>query len=133
MKEFNLEEALAGYPVIMYWMKPTSRTLISSSILGTMLRGIDFVVSDYRELDIPRNSLIYCDPPYRETTKYAHDFDHDIFWNWCREKREKGHKIFVSEYTCPEDFECVWEGKLVSSLTKDTGNKIGVERLFTIP
>lgn len=98
-----------------------------------MLRGIDFVVSDYRELDIPRNSLIYCDPPYRETTKYAHDFDHDIFWNWCREKREKGHKIFVSEYTCPEDFECVWEGKLVSSLTKDTGNKIGVERLFTIP
>lgn len=41
MKEFNLEEALAGYPVIMYWMKPTSRTLISSSILGSVLHYDD--------------------------------------------------------------------------------------------
>ncbi|PJC56904.1 hypothetical protein CO024_00620, partial [Candidatus Gracilibacteria bacterium CG_4_9_14_0_2_um_filter_38_7] len=44
-----------------------------------------------------------------------------------------GHSVFVSEYSAPDDFECVWEKKVKSSLSANGvcgGNKGSVERLF---
>ena len=70
--------------------------------------------------------------PYKSTTKYKDDFNHDKFYAWCREKRKEGHTIFVSEYWMPEDFKCVWQKEVNSSLTKDTGSKKAVEKLFTL-
>ena len=96
------------------------------------LRGVDFRRSSYDELDIPANSIIYCDPPYKGTTKYKDDFDHEPFYEWCRQKRKEGHQVFVSEYWMPDDFICVWSKEVNSSLTKDTGSKKGVEKLFTL-
>ena len=43
-----------------------------------------------------------------------------------------GHQVFVSEYSMPEDFKCVWQKEIVSSLTQDTGSKKAVEKLFTL-
>ena len=43
------------------------------------LQGVEFVHSDYQNLDIPDNSIVYCDPPYAGTTKYEDDFNHDEF------------------------------------------------------
>lgn len=95
------------------------------------LYGVEFLCSDYRELIIPPNSIIYCDPPYEGTTKYATGaFDHEEFWNWCDEKCVEGHIVFVSEYTAPDGWRCVWEKSVNNTLTKDTGSKKGVERLF---
>lgn len=94
------------------------------------IKGVKFVNEDYRNLKIPKNSFIYCDPPYEGTTKYKVDFDHKIFWQWCRFKASKGHILFVSEYKAPDDFKCVWSKELASSLTKNTGSKKGVEKLF---
>ena len=95
------------------------------------LQGIKLIHSDYTELQIPPNSLIYCDPPYANTTKYAIGaFDHDKFFEWCRSMEQKGHIVFVSEYQAPDDFECVYGKKIVSSLDKNTGGKFGVEKLF---
>lgn len=94
------------------------------------LQGIELVCCSYLELPIPPNSIIYCDPPYFGTTKYKDDFDHDLFWNWCREKVVDGHKVFVSEYAAPDDFVCVWGKKVNNSLTKNTGGKTGTEKLF---
>jgi DNA adenine methylase len=102
-----------------------------NNLLRQDLSGIDIRCCDYRKLDIPPNSLIYCDPPYRGTTKYKCSFDHDEFWQWCRDKQDEGHTVFVSEYAAPDDFSCVWEKKVCSSLTKDTGSKTNTERLFT--
>lgn len=96
------------------------------------LGGINFYHSAYDKLEIPKNSIIYCDPPYENTTKYKDKFDHSKFWDWCRRKRNDGHKIFISEYNAPDDFVCLWEKEIVSSLTKNTGSKKGIERLFTI-
>lgn len=97
------------------------------------LKGIEFVISDYRNLFIPDNSLIYCDPPYKNTTSYKDkNFDHDVFFDWCRLMRDKGHTVFVSEYSAPSDFECVWFKEINSSLTKDTGSKKGIEKLFRL-
>lgn len=95
------------------------------------LTDVKFVHSSYDELSIPPNSIIYCDPPYANTTKYkSDDFDHDKFWQWCRDKHNEGNRVFVSEYSAPDDFECVWQMEITSSLTKDTGSKKGVEKLF---
>ena len=94
------------------------------------LKGIEFKHSSYDELEIPSNSIIYCDPPYEGTTKYKDTFDYPKFWDWCREKSKEGHQVFISEYNAPTDFECIWEMKVNSSLTKDTGSKKATEKLF---
>lgn len=95
-----------------------------------LLQGVRLVNESYLDLQIPENSLIYCDPPYEGTTKYKDDFNHSEFWDWCRQKAKEGHIVFVSEYNAPNDFKCVWEKTIVSSLTKDTGSKVATERLF---
>lgn len=95
------------------------------------LNGVEFYCGSYDELKIPSKSLVYCDPPYQGTTEYKTvQFDYEKFWNWCRYMKNIGHTVFVSEYSAPDDFECVWEKRVNNSLTKQTGSKQGVEKLF---
>lgn len=96
------------------------------------LIGVDFVCSDYRHLDIPPSSVIYCDPPYLGTTNYGDSINHDEFWKWCESKVRDGHSVYVSEYTAPDRWKTIWEKKVSSSLTKDTGSKKAVESLFVL-
>ena len=99
------------------------------------LYGAYFRLASFDKLEIPRESIIYCDPPYEGTAKYKGndtELDHVAFWQWCREKKAEGHTIFISEYNAPEDFRCVWEKEVNSSLTKNTGAKKATEKLFTI-
>lgn len=115
--------------------KPQKRDYVNEAYKNALkqspkLQGVEFICSSYDELTIPPNSLIYCDPPYANTTKYRTDFDHAKFWEWCRTKTKAGHVVFISEYNAPDDFECVWQKSIVSSLTKDTGSKRGIEKLF---
>ena len=93
------------------------------------LKGVKFINSDYRSLDLPPNSLIYCDPPYEGTTKYKDGFNHTDFWQWCREKATEGHIVFVSEYNAPSDFECLWQKELATTISKQEGKK-DIEKLF---
>lgn len=95
------------------------------------LKGTLFSSIHYENLVIPDNSLIYCDPPYAGTTKYKYAFNHVAFWKWCDEKVKEGHKVFVSEYNAPLDWICVWQKQVNSSLTKNTGAKQAIEKLFT--
>ncbi|HBD92547.1 MAG TPA: adenine methyltransferase [Spirochaetia bacterium] len=94
------------------------------------IKEIIILNKNYWELDIPENSIIYCDPPYEGTTKYKDDFNHEKYWNWVREMINKGHEVFCSEYTAPEDFICVWEKKVNNNLDLNTGSKQGIEKLF---
>lgn len=98
---------------------------------SSMIQGVPFTCLDYRKIALPRNSVVYCDPPYEGTTKYKTPFCHETFWDWCRMVASSGHRLFISEYQAPDDFNCLWEGTVCSSLTKQTGSKLGVERLFT--
>ena len=93
------------------------------------LKGVKLVLSSYKELDIPPNSVIYCDPPYENTTSYKDAFNHSDFWQWCREKHTEGHKVYISEYSAPEDFECVWQKTLTTSFSTSKSIK-AVEKLF---
>ena len=101
-----------------------------NNILKQNLDGIKLVCCSYDALDIPANSVIYCDPPYNGTTKYKDSFDSDAFWQWCRDKAKEGHTVYVSEYNAPEDFKCIWEKQINSNLGGTS--KTATEKLFTI-
>lgn len=107
----------------------------AASAIQKQLLSLDGVIFKHKsvfDLSIPSKSTIYCDPPYRDTTKYRDSFDHEKFYKWCREKRNEGHSVFISEYWMPEDFKCVWEKEVNSSLTQETGSKKAVEKLFKL-
>jgi DNA adenine methylase len=93
---------------------------------------IEFIHSDYEILNLPKNSIIYCDPPYAKTTKYKNKkFDSEKLWEWCRAKTKEGHKVFISEYEAPNDFEEVWAKQIKKNLSTFTDTKLTTERLFT--
>lgn len=96
------------------------------------LKDVEFVNCSYQDLEIPKNSLIYCDPPYEGTTKYKDDFNHTEFWEWCRDKTKEGHKVFISEYNAPEDFKCVYEHELNNTLNNTAKTTKAIEKLFTL-
>jgi DNA adenine methylase len=96
------------------------------------LASVEFIQGSYEDLTIPDKSIIYCDPPYRNTTKYKDCIDYLHFYQWCRDRKADGHTIFISEYAMPDDFNCIWQKEQVSSLTRDTGSKRAIEKLFTL-
>lgn len=98
------------------------------------LKCVEFKNNSYNTLLIPDNSIVYCDPPYANTTKYSDSFSHMHFWAWIRYISEK-HTVYVSEYSAPADFECIWSKEVKSSLSangKIGGSKSSVEKLFTL-
>ena len=99
-------------------------------IQSKKIQNVEFIHSSYKNLQIPKNSLIYCDPPYSNTTKYHNDFNHLEFWNWCRIKTKQGHKVFISEYNAPKDFRCVWQQQIKNNLNSNNNNRNAIERLF---
>jgi DNA adenine methylase len=44
---------------------------------------------------------------------------------------KEGHTIYISEYNAPNDFVCVWEKKVATTISKQQG-KIDTEKLFTL-
>ena len=99
------------------------------------LKGVEFYNLSYNQVPIPPNSIIYCDPPYENTSKYktGEQFDHIAFWQWCRDKSLEGHTVYISEYNAPVDFKCIWSKQVFSQLSngsKGRLNKISTEKLF---
>lgn len=81
----------------------------------------------YEDIEIEKNSVIYCDPPYLNTEGYAHKFDYKKFYSWVKERRN----IFISEYSMPDDFLCL--GSVKKSVIYDPLNKAQKkqEKLYT--
>lgn len=94
------------------------------------LLGVRFECLSYLDRDYPSGSTVYMDPPYQSTTSYKGGFDHREFWVFC-DDLSKSCRVFVSEYSAPDGWDCVWERPVTNSLTKNTGGKTGVERLYT--
>ena len=97
------------------------------------MKGVVFKNESYYDLELPPNSIVYCDPPYEGTTGYGFPFDHIAFWDYVRKISKQGHTVFVSEYKAPEDFICVYEKQASSSLSangKIGSNKVSTEKLF---
>jgi len=121
-----------------YSGKTSNRNYVDEQIRNT-LKQVDnitdcvFIHSDYRDVFYPPRSIIYCDIPYKGTKQYStsKDFCHVDFFDWVRAMTRDGHKVFVSEYNAPDDFECAWSMEVTNSMnTKNTTKPI--EKLFTL-
>jgi DNA adenine methylase len=80
-----------------------------------------------------KGCLIYCDPPYKNTSGYSaagDSFDSKKFWDTVR-KWSEDNIVVVSEYTAPDDFECIWSKQRKESIAR-TKNKWVVEKLFIL-
>ncbi len=74
------------------------------------MEQVEFQSCSYTQLLLEEPSVVYCDPPYANTTKYkTGDFDHKGFYQWCEDLVRDGHAVFVSEFSAPEYWEVVWE------------------------
>ena len=58
----------------------------------------------YEDVKIKKNSVIYCDIPYKGTDEYEGEFDHERFYKWARNQKEL---VIISEYSMPDDFICI--------------------------
>ncbi len=84
---------------------------------------------DYAAVEIPEDSVIYCDIPYEGTNTYngAKLFDYERFYRWAENQTEP---VFISSYNMPHDrFDCVaeWSHR---SLMNDKKNIAVTERVF---
>lgn len=95
------------------------------------LQNIEFNCSSFEDIVVPKGSVIYCDPPYKGTTKYkTEQFPYERFYSWCKEQA-KDNIVLISEYNMPDDFECIWEHEI--TITLEANRKNGtkkVEKLF---
>ena len=115
-----------------------NRNYVTEQINNTLkqkplINNIEFHHCNYSELQIPNESIIYCDIPYQGTKEYdtKDKFNHDLFWEWCRKKSTEGHNVFVSEYNAPNDFKCIWE-KDVNVSIRPTKTLQQTEKLFVL-
>lgn len=105
---------------------------------ATHLEGIHFDCLGFEEIDISKlqNHVIYCDIPYRDATKYFHTkkFPYDVFYEWCLNLADN-NIVLISEYTMPDEFNCLLEIPLKLELNSNRGHSnqpaLRMERLFT--
>ena len=108
-------------------IKKVEKTVLDSKITTS----IDVGVKSMFDVDYDKFDVIYFDPPYKDTKGYFKvKFDYSAFEKLISGLRDKGKRVFVSEYSQPTDgFTCVAEfSKRV--LINKTGNTARVERLY---
>lgn len=92
------------------------------------LPSLERSVLSYEQLQIEPDSVIYCDPPYKNTHGYISGvFDHEAFYEWCMKQTAP---VYISEYYMPEDrFKVVAEwGKMCTMVG---GSSKVTEKLYT--
>ena len=90
------------------------------------LESLETFNLSYEQVKIPENAVVYCDIPYKNTSSYLTEFDHEKFYEWCR--NQKG-LVFISEYQMPEDFYVIAEWSRTGTLSSTNRDKV-TERLF---
>lgn len=98
-------------------------------IRGGQFSNITSSVLDYAKVEIPDDSVIYCDIPYEDTNVYnkAEGFDYERFYDWCEHQTQP---VFISSYQMPDDrFDCIEEFSHRSTLSA-TANNLVTERIY---
>ena len=124
-KHFNTENNNARNVIQSLERLERLQSLESLNNVGVLLSNLS-----YEQVPIEENSVIYCDPPYINTDTYLDDFNHEKFYQWLRECREKNQQVFISEYQMPDDFHEVFSiNKRVFFSRKQ--NTCKLEKLFS--
>lgn len=100
-------------------------------IRGGQFAKITSSVLDYAKVEIPDDSVIYCDIPYEGTEGYLEKdsggFDYERFYDWCEHQTQP---VFISSYQMPDDrFDCIEEFSHRSTLSA-TANNLVTERIY---
>jgi len=97
------------------------------------LRGVHFSCGPYSSL-APKNSLVYCDPPYANTTQgySSSSFDSKAFWDTMRLWASRGNTVLVSEYTAPPFAQEVWCIETKTDMHCVSGKEPRLEKLFQV-
>ena len=96
---------------------------------GGRFSNITSSVLDYAKVEIPKDSVIYCDIPYEDTNVYnkAEGFNYERFYDWCEHQTQP---VFISSYQMPDDrFDCIEEFSHRSTLSA-TANNLVTERIY---
>lgn len=97
--------------------------------------NISITSKSYDEIDLPDPSetVIICDPPYRDTQGYQVDFDNDKFEQWCIDKAKEGYEVFVCEYNISNPaFEEVWSKEVINVGGGNKNQKRSIEKLYHV-
>ena len=86
------------------------------------LTRLETTRADYQSVFIPKDSVIYADPPYKGTTnEYGHGVDYEQFYQWCERQTEL---VVISEYDMPADrfvrVAAIQKRKLMSATDNST-------------
>ena len=94
------------------------------------LQSLERLCTDYGNIRIESDAVIYCDIPYKNTNRYGDEkaeFDYNSFYDWACSQNVP---VFISEYDMPEDrFECVLEIKKQSCMAA-TKTLSATEKLY---
>jgi DNA adenine methylase len=113
--------------------KYAAQCRVQSIKQAPMLKGINFKNQSYLD-GLPEGvDLIYCDPPYANTTRcgVGKQFDSKLFWDWCRAVALRGITVLVTEFTAPAFAMEIWSKKKPADLRRGD-NKAMTERLFLV-
>ena len=97
-----------------------------------LLKDIELKCCNF--LDLPKDKIkgyvIYCDIPYKGTTKYKTEpFPYEEFYIWANEMA-KYNTVLVSEYNMPSNFKCIREKDIKVNIDKN-GNTTDENRKRT--
>ena len=90
-----------------------------------------FSACDYSAVEPAPGCVVYCDPPYAHKTGYGSvgNFNNAEFWDIVRDWSNRC-TVLVSEYSAPQDFECVAEFPTKLTMHPSDHNKHVTERLY---
>ena len=86
---------------------------------------------DYKEFSEIKNSIIYLDPPYKDTFKaYRYNnLDYENFYKWCK-NMSKENIVLISGYNMPDEFEVVYEFGKAKSTIQSGHHESKYEKLY---
>lgn len=122
-----------GYAGIVNTKAGTVRNYYDESIRNIQkqlpqVQDVKFKNMCYTDIVGIKDTLVYCDPPYQSTTGYKDAIDYEEYWGWVREL-SKDNVVLCSEYNAPDDFVCIYQKTLTTTLDKNSRKK-DVEKLF---
>ena len=122
--KLNIEYGKPNQPVSQHqiWLERLQELNIGGGVLLSNL--------SYEQVPIESDSVIYCDPPYINTNTYIDDFNHEKFYQWLRDCREKNQQVFISEYQMPSDFFEVYSKEKTCLINANT-TTFKLEKLFS--
>ena len=107
--------------------------LLRSKAIASSNISITSVSYDKMDLPEPSETVIICDPPYRNTQGYQVGFDNYKFEQWCIDRAREGYEVFACEYNIENPaFEEIWSKEVINCGGGNKNQKRSVEKLYHV-